>query len=1006
MFFSINKQNSFYFKGDLHAIIVFTAILIIVCNLNCSAYYNLYGKCVKGYEFTDNKIDAIVLTPVNRACQARCQKECSAFSRKIYADDLDRESQGEELNDDIITNCISVCQDGKIFESRYFEAKKRTKKDDIIQIELKPAAKISVACSGTKEEIGNNIVRTSFSVDKNSKIKISLTGLTADSSKIYMCGKKSVILNPIFPNLSATNFDVNNSNWNDNTNKQNTWSTKMEHQCFVNMSDSDFNALTNQKIWESRMGSTVCDWHARNPNYINTEIYVADNDELNISWIGEYAYKNNGAVLVTRKELIDCLRNNSITAAAKANCQNIFLHSSAIELKDPNQLSFSFTGGTSLKYMIQGEKARPKNSSIGTFNAASLENTYTIFNLTGRVTDDGLKSEFNGGVSGCDDKDPNSFYKPECMKILQYGRSKYIFSGILKDFSNKRTPLGVRYHDEIPFSSSMSPSNYVNLYKNNHFGGYNVNIKWGGCPLSDGSNIQYAVFKEAEEISSMYDNLPKIPESDWKDLSLDVLKPDGVLKFPELSQDNNIDKKDKSGRLFLRIKKLTFAAGSNPIVQDLYENPANHHGQYYITVEQLDSSSLILKNGPIIKLIKIITDTVLGKKRNIGEVTSDGVIYKIYHSLASNIKLITMIKTALVLYVAFVGVGFGIGIIKYNKQELVYRLLKFSFVLAVISPNSWEFFGGYLVPFCIDGTTEIIASIMAGSYPLETSGLTQSEIIQNPYLIFETFDMPLKIILSSAVWKKIVAILFNGLIGIVVAIVIIIAIFIYLVNILKVLVVYLVSIIVLSLLIIITPVILPFILFAQTKSIFDQWVKQIISFTLQPIMCFAAISLFNFLLIMLLKIMLSFTVCPSCALHIDISPIYSACWIPSYYPVFSVHMPVQGSGGFGVLFSVVSTALAFLIIVHGSYIFTTYMSLIASTIVTGAPIRTASVMGAVDKAQSVAVGTAKAIAYNTSNYVMSKVNRQGVGGSGDGDIDDKEGKNGTDNNLKREGGEK
>ena len=980
--------------------IILVAIVLIICSFNCYAYHNLYGECVKGYEFTDNKIDAIVLSPVNRMCQARCQKECSAFSRKIYADDQDPESPGGELNDDIITNCMSICQDGKIFESRYFEVKKRTKKGDPIQIELKPAVKIGVACSGTKDEIGNNMVRTSFTVDKKSQIKISLTGLTADSSKIYMCGKKSITLNPIFPNLSAANFDINNSNWSDDTSKQTIWSTKMDHQCFANMSDSDFNALTNKKIWANRMGTTVCDWHAKNPNYINTEIYVANNDELNISWVGEYAYKykSNDTTLATRKELIDCLRSNSTTPAAKVNCKNIFLHSSSIELKDPNQSSFDFTSsGTAINYVIQGEKARPDHAPIGTFNAALPENAYKIFNLTGRVTDEGLESEFNTGVSGCDEKDQNSFSKPECIMIKQYGRSKYIFSGILKDFSNKRTPLGIRYHDEVQFSGSMSSNDYANLYKNNHFGGYNVTIKWGGCPFSDGSNIQYAVFEEAKEISSMYDDLPKIPESNWKDLPLDVLKPDGVLKFPELSQDNNADKKDKNGRLFLRIKKLTLTAGSDPVIQDLYENPANHHGQYYITVEQLDDSSLVVKNGPIVKLIKIVTDTLLGKRRNIGEVTSGGVIYKIYHSLASNPKLITMVKTTLVLYIAFVGIGFSIGVIKANKQELIYRILKFGFVLAVVSPNSWEIFGGYLVPLCIDGTTEIIASIMAGSYSLETAGLTQNEIIQNPYLIFETFDGPLKIMLSSAVWKKIVAILFNGLIGVVITIIIIIAILIYLINILKVLVVYLVAIIVLSLLIIMAPVILPFILFAQTKSIFDQWAKQIISFMLQPIMCFAAVSLFNFLLVMLLKIMLNFTACPSCALYIDLSPIYSACWIPSYYPIFSVHMPTQESGSFGVLFGIVSTALAFLIIVHGSYVFTTYMSLIASTIVTGAPIRTASVMGAVEKAQDVAVGTAKVITYNASNYMMSKVHRSRVGESSN--IDEKAADDKKDNEV-------
>ncbi|WHQ46804.1 MAG: hypothetical protein MTP17_00130 [Candidatus Midichloria sp.] len=45
------------------------------------------------------------------------------------------------------------------------------------------------------------------------------------------------------------------------------------------MSDADFNSLTNKKVLVNRMGDTTCNWHAKNPNYVNTEIYVANGDE-------------------------------------------------------------------------------------------------------------------------------------------------------------------------------------------------------------------------------------------------------------------------------------------------------------------------------------------------------------------------------------------------------------------------------------------------------------------------------------------------------------------------------------------------------------------------------------------------------------------------------------------------------------------------------------------------------------------------------------------------------
>ncbi|WHQ46807.1 MAG: hypothetical protein MTP17_00145 [Candidatus Midichloria sp.] len=72
-------------------------------------------------------------------------------------------------------------------------------------------------------------------------------------------------------------------------------------------------------------------------------------------------------------------------------------------------------------------------------------------------------------------------------------------------------------------------------------------------------------------------------------------------------------------------------------------------------------------------------------------------------------------------------------------------------------------------------------------------------------------------------------------------------------------------------------------------------------------------------------------------------------------------MPWRASAELSMLFNVVSTSLTFLIIVHSSYVFTTYMSLIASTIVTGSSIRTATVIGAVDKARSTAIGILKVL---------------------------------------------
>jgi type IV secretion system protein VirB6 len=210
------------------------------------------------------------------------------------------------------------------------------------EIILKKEVSIGVACHGTQEDLAYNAVRTRFDVAPTDKIKISITGLSEDSSKIYLCGSKNVKLRPIFPNMETSNFDVQQSAWDNDNMGQNAWPNKSSHSCFANMTDTDFSNLTNKKIWSNNMGYTPCDWHARNPNYIDTDINIADGDELYISWIGEYVYTIVNVEQATRKKLFSCVRDKNTDPVTKQKCREILNNSSSMVLKDPSQSSLSF----------------------------------------------------------------------------------------------------------------------------------------------------------------------------------------------------------------------------------------------------------------------------------------------------------------------------------------------------------------------------------------------------------------------------------------------------------------------------------------------------------------------------------------------------------------------------------------------------------------------------------------------------------------------------------------
>lgn len=91
---------------------------------------------------------------------------------------------------------MTACQNGEIFKSRYFETK--GSKDSKPQIELRLEVKIGVAWHRNKRGNCWQHRQNSFVVKKDDKMKISLTWLTVNGSKIYLCDKNLQLLLQFF----------------------------------------------------------------------------------------------------------------------------------------------------------------------------------------------------------------------------------------------------------------------------------------------------------------------------------------------------------------------------------------------------------------------------------------------------------------------------------------------------------------------------------------------------------------------------------------------------------------------------------------------------------------------------------------------------------------------------------------------------------------------------------------------------------------------------------------
>ena len=932
--------------------IVFLYILLVfgLYAQNSSAFNDFYTECTKSYEFSDSPVDAVILSPLNRGCQSRCEKECGAFSRKGTA--------GSELNEDVILNCMTECQAGQLFSSIYKEIDPKNIKQTI----AKGPVSIGAACNMTTEQKNKNAVRTSFQIKNGDQIRISLAGQDGDS-KIYMCGRKAVLMQPIFPNtksITRTGLEAD-SVWM-NYNAQTEWTSNDDHVCFkgsqslntllcTNFPVNDIKQYPNSSLWTSRMYySDQCGWFARNPFFVSTGIFASNGDELFISWRGNYAFNKikvgGNSVPADRSILVKRMRDyKTSTKTERDEAQEFFKLSSRIELKGSQ---------TYQSYVVEGESFR--KGPIGT-HVQTPKAITPIFGLKGSIIDHGLDAPFQKS-SSCNDTKLEDYQKEECIAIKQYTESEYTLTGVLEKFSSVKTNLGFRHYNTntLIIGKTFTPGftigcSYNGDYKE-AYGGYDIFIKWGGCPFYKGEHIQYAIVLGSQKNNNnkekrMYDAIPDIPEESWQDVSAEVLKgeKDFIIKIDAPEDAKRVD------RLFLRIKPMSGPA--SPISQKKLYEPENRHGKYYLFVQKIDDAKSLLRNGLITNIVKTVRDELFGKTKawNYGDKVDnhteinrrDGIVPKIYNSIISHYNYLNIIRAMIVMYLAFKGLGVAMGVVKMAQADFIKELIKLAFILTLISPQSWEFFGLFFVPMLVDGTVEVISMIMMATLDNELGGasISPEKLIADPYRFFEVFDAPLNIMIGTPTWKKIVAILFHDWLGIIMVFLMAVSILMHFLVIIKSTLLYLLSLVGMAAYIMMAPIIIPLLLYEYTKEIFDNWVKQLISFFLQPVFVFTSIAMFNFMIIMLIKMSLSFTVCPHCYIHIDLTPLYEGCWLSVWAPISTSHFPPEVDMG-GSFMSKMGLVVAMFIIVIANYQLMAFLTSVVSLIVTGNFLREGS----------------------------------------------------------------
>ena len=668
----------------------------------------------------------------------------------------------------------------------------------------------------------------------------------------------------------------------------------------------EYSNISNLELWGSFFDpNNECSWHARNPYFTNTKIMAKDGDEFAIYWSGNISNNisaNNKPV--DKNFMFSALKGDAISSAERRFYEDFFNIASSIQIKNPSD---DFTSPNSIKLFGEDTRKGGFDSFGHSHGCGPDDDAVKKLGLTGCVTDRAVKyKDLDSGP--CSDEQGRRENYEECHVPLDVGNPLYLYRGILDGFSNNETELFIR-HPEIDASSL---SQHQQNYQNNS-GGLDVTVIRKGCPYTNGERLEYAIFSDKDDI----DNDGKAINVEWKSL------PDGML----FGDDPIVA--DKKGNLYFRIKPLN--APSLDINDPVQERIMLNYGQggmvgsYNFSLFKLNDSGFLKTDGPLRKITQSVIKTLFGGDRK------TGAVEKIYDAIIIDNDFISIVQALLVLYFTTMGVGFILGVIQTSQTELVKRMVKVAFVVALLSETSWEFFSTGFFNIFIYGGIEIMSYVATGGLG-EVLPLKPEELQKDPSLIFAIFDGLIVQIFSSNVWIKIGTYAISGLVGLVTALVITISLLTYVLALLKAFLMYLMALIMIAVLIVSAPIFIPMVLFQFTKQFFDLWWKMLISFTLQPVAVFSSIAMFNMLIAICIYQTLSYTVCPLCYFKITIPAYGDVCILPWYQLLFSSHLP-EGVTAIDLPGNMVTSAIILMILTGAMYVFVEYISRVVAMII-------------------------------------------------------------------------
>ncbi|WP_202149468.1 type IV secretion system protein [Candidatus Sarmatiella mevalonica] len=240
----------------------------------------------------------------------------------------------------------------------------------------------------------------------------------------------------------------------------------------------------------------------------------------------------------------------------------------------------------------------------------------------------------------------------------------------------------------------------------------------------------------------------------------------------------------------------------------------DNSGGYVLHVKSgIEASSL----DPFEMITKVVQKLLFDEK--------SGIVTQLYNSIINSTSYKLAVSTLLVLYIAIFGIRVMFGNVEFNKSEIISRMIKICIISMLINTElSWRFFHDYLFTFFIEFLNKVLILIKSAQ---KSSGGKDA----------------MTMLLSKETLIKLSSIIFTGFLGFIYVFLFLSAILLMIVLMVQTFVYYGFSLVMIGMAISLAPIFLCTILFDVTRDLFQNWLRQLMSYSLQLIVLFVGISI-------------------------------------------------------------------------------------------------------------------------------------------------------------------